>query len=254
MGKKRTKCMFCSNTELTKEHVWPLWLLEFSKAFGKFASTDTRDATRKVRRSIRTPEVTVNCVCEQCNNGWMSGLEGGVASRLIKAMSMGVPTEMSKSEGKTLATWATKTAMVAENMAHESIRFFLPQHMEHLKSTLSPPPGVGVQIARAALSPYRLLCTVRGAQSVNADGFSGRIHTVRLVIGQLVLHVIGVWIDSQGDANALLASADNYAQLRSLWPWSPQRVRLRWPPPKLLLDAAKVREIAETMQSPFPSP
>jgi len=66
------KCLFCPNPVDSAEHLWSDWILEdlkpvepihikFGKTFAKW---------------VDDPEVRIKCVCQKCNNGWMSAIGG----------------------------------------------------------------------------------------------------------------------------------------------------------------------------------
>src|SRR5690349_3014728 len=96
-------CVFCGGLPLTREHVYPQWLQQFSapRAYiqregshqGPFPQTVVRQnamgqyvVVDEVRGN-RTPilhEVTVKSVCATCNNGWMSTLENSIRGPLKK--------------------------------------------------------------------------------------------------------------------------------------------------------------------------
>jgi len=67
-------CIFCGSTPLTREHIFPKWIVEMFPA-GEYShgmgGTDT--ATQQWNK--RNMDSTVRCVCGSCNGGWMSAIE-----------------------------------------------------------------------------------------------------------------------------------------------------------------------------------
>jgi hypothetical protein len=99
-------CLFCDNNADSLGHVWPKWIHD-RKDFGPVKSTreDGQD------RIIHNPEVTVRSVCEKCNNGWMSQLEGANIA-LVGNMFNDISVTMDRSQQELIAAWFMKTAMI----------------------------------------------------------------------------------------------------------------------------------------------
>src|SRR4051812_20705575 len=112
-------CMFCGQNKRSREHVWPRWL---SKALPSGVPTDFQSmsydrannliGTRpfQVRHDI---EEKVRVPCEQCNNGWMSVLENEVKP-VLTPMMRNEPVNLDRHDMDVLATWAVKTAFMAQ--------------------------------------------------------------------------------------------------------------------------------------------
>lgn len=63
-------CLFCENPAGSREHFWPAWIHR-RKDFGPL-----KVAVENSPPEIATdPELTIDTVCANCNNRWMSALE-----------------------------------------------------------------------------------------------------------------------------------------------------------------------------------
>jgi hypothetical protein len=137
----KTPCGFCEQPrKLTKEHVFGQWL---SAVFGADKKTNTVRHTLmldgKQRGVWQSDKVDhkVRMACGQCNQGWMNGLETTVQP-LITPMIRGTPAALNLKNQKAIATWAVKTAMVAEYLKPEAQRFFTHEDRRSLMETLEP--------------------------------------------------------------------------------------------------------------------
>jgi hypothetical protein len=112
-------CLFCRGrlgANRAKEHVVPRWLLEH---LGIRKEDLFQAVAKSVDSSITETRVTVGSqfvegrICEECNSGWMSDLEGQ-AKDLITPLLDGTRAVFSLSveERFLLARWAVKTAYV----------------------------------------------------------------------------------------------------------------------------------------------
>lgn len=122
----RRKCIFCEGDgKMSKEHVFALWLREF---FPRDAQTKHKsafiswpdEASPSAPIDIRKPgqghvgSKKLRVVCEPCNNEWLSGLETK-AQHAIPPLIVGNRYNLLEGGQALLATWAAKTAMVAEH-------------------------------------------------------------------------------------------------------------------------------------------
>lgn len=92
--------------------------------------------------------MTVRCVCHNCNSGWMARLESQ-AEPVLTPMILGTPTPHALDPPAQLlvATWATKTSYVFECVFDEGHRTSSAADRRFLMERLMPPPSVRVRIA-----------------------------------------------------------------------------------------------------------
>ena len=117
-------CIFCgSDRELTKEHAWPSWLSNhFSTRFAfrkGFRLTSDQWGQRISDRRVKGLDLTVNRICAECNNGWMSRLETE-AMPLLSPLIDGKHRAIWSDEQAIISAWFIKTAMVFEFTAGSS--------------------------------------------------------------------------------------------------------------------------------------
>ncbi len=95
-------------------------------------------------------DLTVDTVCEACNQGWMSDLEAQ-GSPLLTPMIEGKTTGLSVQQQAQLAAWVTKTALTWDQSLRPESRFQPPwlYHWlyEHRGDRVAP-PGVTVRLGR----------------------------------------------------------------------------------------------------------
>jgi hypothetical protein len=113
-------CVFCdADGPLTLEHVFPDWLRPFLTIEGEHETGTQRRQIFRVGREVTDTSFpaapatqTVRSVCAECNNGWMSQLEGR-AKPYLETILRGHGRSYHR-EGRTLlATWLVKTALIA---------------------------------------------------------------------------------------------------------------------------------------------
>lgn len=217
-------CEFCDRpAALTREHVFPRWLVTRLKAWQVTPSAaDVRDpaATTRIAR------LTVG-VCATCNAGWMSTLEVAFRQAVFpksRAALIAHPTRT------VMSRWFTKTAIV---FARASAREFLPS-VARVDVATSMPAGVRVNLARLRRPRQPLDCALGHTASASDEKASAR--TVVIQVGGLVALVGGDPLP-RGDARGT-----------RLWPLRSHA--LRWdtlPVVTQLSDLSRTaREIQET--------
>lgn len=89
-----TKCMFCDNQGVTKEHMWGRWLYERSvrvnhpsiqKIRPSHVISSNSEGGSKLKNGIFSRPghplgMTSKAVCRECNNGWMNHIEDEMKS------------------------------------------------------------------------------------------------------------------------------------------------------------------------------
>jgi hypothetical protein len=126
------RCIFCERMGLTREHLFADWL----RVLFPRSATDTHNhgvttwGQSSSGRIYAMPTLTVHqghsgsrkvkCVCGPCNNGWMSRLETRTRP-ILMPLIQGNFHRVSPFDQKTLASWITKTIMVAEFLFPERV-------------------------------------------------------------------------------------------------------------------------------------
>src|SRR5687767_11456871 len=81
-------CLFCPTTDLTKEHLWPDWLVtEFKRLAppkrGRYPGTHQSPSGRTIKFPAGTIEAKKRLVCRPGNNEWMNDIEGAAKDTLL---------------------------------------------------------------------------------------------------------------------------------------------------------------------------
>ncbi|OLN27606.1 hypothetical protein [Desulfosporosinus metallidurans] len=110
-------CVFCGNKNLSKEHIFAQWLLKELGILGNdVIMTHANFAGMPISNRKHPFSKLVNgLVCEKCNNGWMSQLEGDCQQHIINLMNLnGIKTELIFLEEhyETVAKWAFKNVIL----------------------------------------------------------------------------------------------------------------------------------------------
>lgn len=160
----KEKCVFCSSDKVSKEHIFPVWLLrQFEQLTFQPSVLIATEAegfnaleAMKSRLSVnrRTEAITTKSICKTCNETWMSQLEErtkniliGTDGRLKDSLSL----LNTSTEG--LAMWLLKIALLLPYGLMQHPANF-PQHFyQDLKNGLLP-KGLLVELGRT--SSYKL--------------------------------------------------------------------------------------------------
>jgi hypothetical protein len=107
-------CAFCGSTARPRgrEHVFADWLNSIGLESGQ-VEIHTGWLNKVARRwTTEGFTATVRAVCDDCNHGWLSQLEG-TAKPVLTPLILGQSTDLSTDDQRLIATWVLKTALVA---------------------------------------------------------------------------------------------------------------------------------------------
>jgi hypothetical protein len=90
--------------------------------------------------------MTVNVVCAECNNGWMARIEESVRPAL-HAMLHGHGRALHQVGQRNLATWALKTALMAQYTLGAGNLVFPREAYDHLNECRRPPATARIWMA-----------------------------------------------------------------------------------------------------------
>lgn len=178
-------CHFCSNSADSKEHAWPLWL---SSRFGSESSVlDVQIGDKAFAIRSKHPEVTVRSVCRECNNGWMSRLEGAVrpAIEMLLAKQKGV---LKVQEMHLLAAWSLKTSMVFESVDRLNAHFYTQSERGGLRQFLAIPENTWIWIA--GVRDFDTVFSNAHRLSTSNEPGSPRGYLTTLVFGNFAAQVL----------------------------------------------------------------
>ena len=149
------KCVFCGNTDLSKEHIFAQWLLkELGILDNTVKMTHAGFAGEISNRQHPFSKLVNGLVCKSCNNGWMSDLEGQCQHHIINLMNMEAMEEGIDflSENHTVvAKWAFKNVILL-NSASNYVQLVPESHYLSLYNG-EIPKGVTIDMAYASTEP-----------------------------------------------------------------------------------------------------
>lgn len=230
-------CIFCgAAADLTKEHVFPLWLRDaFSDLKDDEITMTLTSADATGARSVQEWKgdllaTTTRRACAGCNNGWMSSLEGRTRTVLLP-MAQGDSRALGVPEQILLATWATKTAMVGEFMPL-GVRIFTDEERAVVMAEDRPPWHVQARLAAydgngLPLAFYRTVYAASRRQ-VSVERL---VVLTTMVVGCAVFQIYA----DRGSADQQLTKGPTAGpQHLSLFP--PALAEVQWPPIEVLAD------------------
>jgi hypothetical protein len=241
---KRT-CVFCGQGVVSNEHVWPKWIREeVALRYGNVKWDALRDG--KVR-STPVLDAQVKRVCETCNNGWMSDLEGRAKPVLVPMMFGALPQiSLSPEDQGVVALWAYKTVLMADFFGAR--RTLDPHVYTAFFRERCPPRRSWVLMAAYAgsakrLRSYSTTTTVTREMQHNAVGVLER-NPIELpaVIGTLVVFHLVLQVVIYSGKDLPLRVANGHAWEQMIWPVDPAPVT--WPPNMDTLDEAALITLA----------
>jgi hypothetical protein len=152
-------CYFCGKSvpeveAITKEHVFGRWseaALPAQPPNHAVTASVFDPATGVQRdRSYRAPTpvsaASVHGYCNDCNSGWMNGLDEAVrvhGSKLFYGHELDLPVELKSS----VASWATKLAMVKDTQDYKDSGAISQERRSWLYTEQTPPPRTWVWAA-----------------------------------------------------------------------------------------------------------
>jgi len=119
------ECAFCTHTgKLSAEHIASDWMNELFPGRRKawLVKGDPKERNEFETDSL---DWTAKVVCESCNNGWMSQIEGRHAKPALTPLitgEMNIPVDLKRAES--ISLFAFKTAVVLDHSQRGRVPFF----------------------------------------------------------------------------------------------------------------------------------
>ena len=107
-------CIFCNNESGSEEHLWPDWVHRFIKANNlQLRGLRVQEGTgpETIQDDL---EITINTVCNTCNNTWMSRVEDKNRPRFL-LMLQNEPITVDPGGMKIIAEWAVLRAIMQDS-------------------------------------------------------------------------------------------------------------------------------------------
>jgi hypothetical protein len=196
------KCIFCGAFGLTHEHVWADWLkayiprvMESHNTRLAFLSVEKDEDVRIQKKTGDPHSRRIYCVCQPCNNGWMSVLQED-AKPFIVPMLKGETTRLHRRAQKTLAAWIAMTTMVAEYINREFVAVPAADRL-WLKEKSEAPKGWRIWIGAHCVEKFALYShnalemARKGERFTPGPAIAPNTQTTTMCIGKyFVFHVM----------------------------------------------------------------
>lgn len=219
-------CIFCGDPADSKEDLFPRWILR---------RVDTRQPlVRQLgdgpREITDDQEVRLRCVCQRCNNTWMSGMETTI-KKFMGPMIEDLSLSLDRQDQRNLAEWALKCAMCNDTVdVHR--RFFTESECHAFKQDRTIPDRTLVFCARF---------TGRSLDSNGADltlidpqtaDLVVRGHVYTMMAGHVVLQAVSWHPEPQHIHKSVrLRAANGPWDELTIQIWLIEKNLVDWPPP-----------------------
>jgi len=148
----------------------------------------------KISKNMQVPqsafEWTVNDVCKTCNEGWLHDHVETPAEAVVASAMQGATQVLSLDVARRVALWATKTAVVRALM-DPTPRAVPPEHYEHIRLKLEPPPNTLVWLANTEYCRDPFMRHTRHGLRLFGEELTTTSHFTSIVYGHMALYVIG---------------------------------------------------------------
>lgn len=220
-------CLFCPNPVDSAEHLWSDWILKDLKPVQpihvKFGKT--------MSKWVDNPEVRIKCVCQKCNNGWMSDIENENKPLIIEMMN-DRQALLTPIQQKSLTRWAILKAMVLDGSSSKRrvIKFYSDSERTSMKPALrSIPVGTFTWIGRLSVSALHAGLTDTFGEIHNIPkSFQGCVTTIiagHLAIQVFTVHVLAMFGAERNRPRGNPGAWD--VNLLDIWPVFGEK---SWPP------------------------
>ena len=156
----RGQCIFCTRqppeVKISNEHLFGDWLRELFPRDAGMTHTHgiitypirgsglTKPVLHTAQKQGHTGSKKLRFVCKSCNETWLSNLVENAAKPILEQMLQSRPLMINREMQRVLATWAAKTAMVAEYVNPDLISIKQPDRTALKEKSDSPTGMVGV--------------------------------------------------------------------------------------------------------------
>jgi hypothetical protein len=219
-------CIFCGNPADSKEDLFPRWILKrvvTRQPLYRQLGDDPPEITED-------QEVRLPCVCQKCNNTWMSGMETTV-KKFLGPMIEDFSLPLDRQNQQNLAEWAVKGAMCSDTIQPHP-RFFTDADCHAFKLKRTIPDRTLVFAARFT---GRSLDS-NGVDFTLIESTSGdllvRGHIYNVMVGHVVLQVLSWKPEPQYEEKVIqIRAADGPWGELTIHIWPIQKKSATWPPP-----------------------
>jgi hypothetical protein len=169
--------------------------------------------------------VTIKCVCDQCNNGWMSDLEGSVKP-FVGAMIHDIALTLTIEHQKLIAVWTTKMAMVLKaTIRHRGHQLYSNRECERLRLESAIPDRSLIWLGRISDSGLFASGTHVWLKGNFAETYDGQVST--FTVGHLAIHVLTIHVGSPNPMHTICRNGPWDESLLGIYP---ANQTVTWPP------------------------
>jgi hypothetical protein len=224
------KCRFCQSAANSLEDVWPHWIVDQFRQAEPTEMHAERHGTTLTPWRMHQPQLAMRCVCQPCNNGWMSQLEAQ-AKPYLQPLLMGQPRVLNNIAQTTIALWSVKTAMVLEALDDEDKRIYTPEQCKQLRTLSAIPWRSSVWLAKSAVGTLFMSTKNRHLNDPGLEGPSGA--SITMAFAHAVTQVLTIRLP--GDVGQTTRITTNVRvgpwTQNSVQIWPIQSSEINWPPP-----------------------
>lgn len=240
------RCLFCCAIANSVEDAWPRWITNQFKGKRPAAVQAERAGIRLPSWNVHQPTLKIRCVCDQCNNGWMSRLENRVQP-LLQPLVTGESGSLDMGGQTEIAIWAVKTAMVLEGMDPAEKRGYSQFQRECLRLRATIPWRTSIWLA-ASDAPDWFMSTKNRHTGETPEGISGV--SITMAFAHAVLQILTIRVpEDVGPKTEVTTDVRQgpWSQLTiQIWP---PRAEVRWPPSMGLNGEAGFDALAERFRT-----
>jgi hypothetical protein len=233
----RKLCLFCDNPSdgKSKEDVLPVWIQEKMKGKRRLVVNGFSGERPIVGQAVK-PSVKTGCVCRECNNGWMSRLEGE-ARKILGPLMEDIHLMLDGNQTFTIAKWAVKTAMTTAAMNRkERSPFYSRDECSRFRESVKFPPHTQVWLGRYEGSADGGIFGIDGWDNDPKHPEVTHFYITTLLFKRVLIQVLSVHVrDYQPGSRLSLPLYDG--------PWEQSlldlatHANLFWPPPLSFSDS-----------------
>jgi hypothetical protein len=230
------QCLFCDSTKLTKEHIWPNWVVRIFKAQAPprvdlFTSIEVLGGKVMRSRKTSTIEHQARIVCADCNHGWMSEVEHH-ASKALTPLILGSapnpPRRFRRDAVAAISTWLTLRSIVFDRLhPPPNNRYFSDSERQSFRrsATHLPLPNTHVWLGLSGGLNESASWHVR---NVVANDGPAAFHVTTGVLHYLIFQLV-TWRGDQMFNLSLLENGSWPRVMRHVWPMAASGPSI-WPP------------------------
>jgi hypothetical protein len=242
-------CIFCGrrDVKLTREHVVSGWMArqihaDRADSF-RYEATRTLEGgridTKKSTYGMKLIDIKSLSVCEDCNSGWMSGIEQA-AQPIIKLLMQGGALSLTLHTQATLASWAAMKMMVIDGAVSKVERphgsfFALAESRRFYEDAAHKPPASVLLFAARYEGTNDSWLGVADFSWDHSSGHHVRATTQILAIGKFAFAVLGHRITSDIIGHHVVGLDVRHLKTTA-YPIHPPMKEFDWPPTSSLDD------------------